>query len=85
MDTPNTNGLDRTLEATGGAAADDGWTQPQGMHIPDPTYMPLVLAIGAMCILWGIVTTPLMSLVGGILFIIGISGWIGELRHEHRE
>lgn len=85
MDTPNSNGLDSSIEANNGAAEDDGWTQPQGMHIPEPTYMPLALAIGAMCLLWGIVTTPLLSLAGGILFVIGISGWIGELRHEHRD
>ena len=85
MDAPNNNGLDRSLEANSGTVGDDGWTKPQGMHIPEPTYMPLVLAIGAMCLLWGIVTTPLMSLAGGILFVIGISGWIGDLRHEHRK
>jgi hypothetical protein len=62
----------------------DGWSKPQGGHIPEPTYMPLVLALGVVCMLWGIVTTYLISLVGLGLFVIGISGWIGELRHERR-
>ncbi len=66
------------------AANFDGWSKPQGGHIPDPTYMPVVLALGVMCMLWGIVTTYLMSLVGLALFVVGISGWIGELRHERR-
>lgn len=66
------------------ATQSEGWTDPQGMHVPEPTYAPLFLAIGMMCMLWGIVTTPLLSLVGGILFVIAISKWIGEVRHEHR-
>jgi hypothetical protein len=66
------------------AANSEGWTKPQGGHIPEPTYMPVVLALGLVCILWGIVTTYLISLVGLALFVVGISGWIGDLRHERR-
>ncbi|HUZ47564.1 MAG TPA: hypothetical protein VMW54_13085 [Terriglobia bacterium] len=65
-------------------AAAGAWSKPQGMHIPDPTYMPVVLAVGMVCMLWGILTTYLITLVGVVLFAVGISGWIGELRHEHR-
>lgn len=66
------------------AANSDGWTKPRGDHIPEPTYMPVVLALGLACILWGILTTYLISLVGLALFVVGISGWIGDLRHERR-
>ena len=62
----------------------EGWTVLQDVHIPEPTYMPVVMALGIVCILWGITTTPLMSLVGAVLFVISIVGWIGDLRHEHR-
>lgn len=83
MDTANNGGVN-DLEARKSAAAEsDGWTEPQGAHVPEPTYAPLVLAIGIMCMLWGIVTTPLLSLVGGVLFVVGITQWIGEVRHEH--
>lgn len=84
METPNDKGFNGSEFATGTGAADDGWTKPQNMHIPDSTYMPVVMALGMVCIFWGILTTPLLSLVGAVLFVISITGWIGELRHEHR-
>jgi len=84
MDTPNIHGMNDSEHTNRAAAESEGWSKPQGMHIPEPTYMPLVMALGVMCLLWGIVTTPLLSLVGALLFVVAISGWIGELRHEHR-
>lgn len=84
MDTGNNYGM-KDLETRKSATAEsDGWTEPQGAHVPEPTYAPLIMAIGIMCMLWGIVTTPLLSLVGGILFAIAILEWIGAVRYEHR-
>jgi hypothetical protein len=61
----------------------DAWTEPRHQNIPRPTYSPAVLALAIVCLLWGMVTTYLISLLGAILFILGLAGWIGELRHEH--
>lgn len=71
-------------QAQSSQAARQEWIKPRGGEIPRPTYMPLVLALGAVGMLWGIVTTYLVSLVGLALFVVGISGWIGELRRERR-
>lgn len=84
MDKANNHAMNETQYHDSGTAELQGWTNPEGMHVPEPTYAPLFLAIGMMCMLWGIVTTPLLSLVGGILFAIAITKWIGEVRHEHR-
>lgn len=84
METANNNEMNDSEHHHGAAPDSEGWSKPQGMHIPEPTYMPLVMALGIMSMLWGIVTTPLLSLVGAVLFVVAISGWIGELRHEHR-
>lgn len=73
---------DQAFDSHSQDAATDGWTKPQGGHIPKPTYMPVVLALGLVCLLWGIVTTYLISLVGLVIFVVGIWGWIGDLRHE---
>jgi len=83
METLNNNGLSNPENASDASAPNETWTKIGHVHIPDPTYMPIIMALGIMCILWGIVTTPLISLVGAILFVISIMGWIGELRHEH--
>lgn len=83
MDKSGKGGVNNSEKPSEGAMAAGQWSKPQGMHIPAPTYMPVIVALGVVCMLWGIVTTYLMTLVGVALFAVGISGWIGELRHEH--
>lgn len=84
MEMTNNHGMSETEHQHNAGTPSDGWSKPQGAHIPEPTYMPVVMAIGIICMLWGIVTTYLITLVGLVLFVISIWGWIGELRHEHR-
>ena len=83
MDTSNNHQANNSQHSRS-ADLPAGWSRPAGGHIPEPTYMPVVLAVGIMCIFWGIVTTYLITLVGFVLFVVALSGWIGELRHEHR-
>lgn len=59
-----------------------GWNKPKPDIIPRPTYWPLVLAFGIVLILFGIVTSWIVSGVGAIFFAFGLGGWIGELRRE---
>ncbi len=61
-----------------------GWhavTEP----LPDPTYWPAVLALGVVFLAWGLITGYLLSIVGLMLSILAVAGWIGDLRHEQRE
>ena len=62
----------------------EGWSVPQPETLPRPTYWPAVFALGAVLILWGFVTTLVISGVGGLLFLVALGGWIGEMRHERR-
>ncbi len=59
------------------------WQKPREQPIPRPTYAPAIVAIAVVCLLWGLVTTFLISLLGGILLFVGLADWIGELRNEH--
>jgi hypothetical protein len=83
MEMTNNNAMSNSGASGKTGVPGEEWIVPQGVHIPEPTYMPVFMAIGMVCLLWGIVTTPLISLVGAALFVISIVGWIGELRHEH--
>jgi hypothetical protein len=51
------------------------------IHLPSPSIWPLILAAGITLLLFGIPTNYLFSLVGTILIVGGLAGWIGELRH----
>ncbi len=61
-----------------------GWTAPQPAHLSEPTYWPVVMALGITLLLWGIVTSFLISLVGLALFGLSLAGWIGDILHENK-
>jgi hypothetical protein len=50
--------------------------------LPEPTYWPFYLAMGIMFLAWGLLTMWEFSLLGLILMIISLVGWINLLRHE---
>ena len=55
-------------------------SQPE--ELPQPTYWPFYLAMGIMFLAWGLLTMWEFSLLGLILMIISLVGWINILRHE---
>ena len=58
-----------------------GWAYPRPNELPRPTYWPAVLALGIIFLLWGLVTSWIVSAVGLGLLILAAAGWIGDLRH----
>ena len=59
-----------------------GWSAAMPERLAQPTYWPAVLALAIAFVLWGAVTSLVISGVGLLLAVIGLAGWIGELRHE---
>jgi hypothetical protein len=62
-----------------------GWSPARPDHIPEPSYWPATVALGAMLLIWGIISTPLLAIPGLILFAAALAGWIGEMRHERQQ
>ncbi len=52
------------------------------VHLPAPSIWPAMLALGIALLLFGVPTSYAFSVVGALLMIWAIAGWIGELRHE---
>ena len=50
--------------------------------VPSDTLAPLVVALGAMFVLGGVVWSPIASLVGLALAILGLVGWIDDIWRE---
>ncbi|HTQ86933.1 MAG TPA: hypothetical protein VMI93_12020 [Candidatus Solibacter sp.] len=51
--------------------------------LPAPTAWPIVLAFGVTMVFAGLVTSPTISVLGGILAVAGCTGWFREvLPHE---
>jgi hypothetical protein len=54
----------------------------EDVHLPAPSIWPMVLAAGITLVAFGLLTSPVFSVVGVLALVAGIAGWIGELRDE---
>lgn len=61
-----------------------GWNLPKPQKLPTPTYWPAVLAFGIVLVAWGPITHWYIALLGFVIAVIGVRGWIGELRYESK-
>jgi hypothetical protein len=52
--------------------------------LPRPTYFPAGLAMGVAFLFWGLITMWVVWLVGVVLFIAALAGWIAEIRHGYK-
>ena len=51
---------------------------PSTIHMPSPSYWPLVVAVGVAWMAGGLLTYYALSFVGGIIAMLGIIGWSNE-------
>jgi hypothetical protein len=70
---------------TASAGSRPGWNQPRPEKLPDPTAWPAALALAATLILWGFVSSFIITGVGLALFVAALTGWIGDIRHERKQ
>ena len=58
------------------------WSRPKPDAIPRPTYAPAAMAFGLTLSFLGLVTSPVILVVGIAVVVVALKGWIGEMRHE---
>jgi len=63
-------------------ASHPGWNVPRPETLPEPCIWPAALALGITFLVWGLVTSLIITGVGFLLFGVALAGWIGEIRHE---
>jgi hypothetical protein len=61
--------------------------EPRGelIHLPGPSYLPVLTAAGIAVAVAGIVISVIMVVLGAIVAVISIFKWIGETRQEISE
>ncbi len=60
--------------------------QEHGIQLPSPTAWPVVLALGIALVMTGMVTSGVVSILGGVLAIAATVGWFRQvLPHEAHE
>ncbi len=52
------------------------------IHLPGPTPIPALLAVGITLALIGVTTTWILSILGGILAIVCVVVWIRDTRRD---
>ena len=55
------------------------------VHLPGPSFLPAVLAFGASVAIIGVVISPALLVIGGIVFLVALMRWIREARTEMAE
>jgi hypothetical protein len=64
------------------SAVPHGWIACPPAHAPAPTAWPALFAFGIALLLWGLVSSFVVSLVGGALLFHSLFHWIGEIAHD---
>ncbi len=67
--------------------------QPEGalppaseeIHLPGPSFLPPLMAFGITLIVVGVVITPVIVVIGVLIFLITLVKWIRQTREEMRE
>jgi cytochrome c oxidase subunit 1 len=63
---------------------------PHEIHMPRPSYWPVVVALGVFMVLSGFIFSPIESAIGVVLLVAGVCGWAfepasGEPAHPPRD
>jgi cytochrome c oxidase subunit 1 len=59
--------------------------QPPEIHMPSPSFWPIVLAFSMALIAGGVIWGIVISIIGVILLLVAIAGWTLENRAVDRE
>jgi hypothetical protein len=59
-----------------------GWTVLPPENLPEPGIWPATLALAITFLVWGLVTSLIITGVGLALFAAALAGWIRDIRHE---
>ena len=56
--------------------------EEEHIHLPSPSWAPIILAAGMSGIVFGIVLTPVLLVIGVVVTVIGLGMWImDEIRN----
>jgi hypothetical protein len=70
--------------APSGANSPQTWNRPKPETLPKPTIWPPAIALAITFLLWGLVSSLIITVVGLALFLIALAGWVADIRHERK-
>ena len=55
------------------------------VHLPEPSYLPALVALGLTIALLGVLFTWVLSVIGVVIFLVATIRWIRQTREEMAE
>ncbi|MEA2352418.1 MAG: hypothetical protein QOJ14_832 [Thermoleophilaceae bacterium] len=55
------------------------------VHLPDPSYLPALTALGITLAVTGVILTPVLVGIGLVIAVVAIVRWIRQTREEMAE
>jgi hypothetical protein len=63
----------------------EGAEQHEQEHLPGPSFWPILLALGISMSLIGVITKLAVLIIGLLITLIALGGWIRDARRDYRE
>jgi plastocyanin len=58
---------------------------PAGVHVPGPSFRPVLVSIAAAATVLGLVIDPVVFVAGLLMLVIALVGWLVDARKEYRQ
>ena len=85
-------GVGFAIAARGASTATTRPQPPTGVHLPSPSFLPVVMSLGAALIGAGLafrgedqLANPFLAIPGLLVLIVGVVAWVRAADHEWRE
>ena len=85
-------GVAFVIAARGASTATTRPQPPTGVHLPSPSFLPVVMSLGAALIGAGLafrgedqLANPFLAIPGLLVLIVGVVAWVRAADHEWRE
>lgn len=75
---------DRLAAPVSGLPAVVGTAPPPGVHMPGPSFRPILGSVAVAVLFYGLVFGPALIVVGILMLAISLLGWLGDARAEYR-
>ncbi|MDB6019105.1 MAG: hypothetical protein JWR19_3594 [Pedosphaera sp.] len=62
----------------------DDWGIARPEKPSRPTLSPAAVSLGATLMVWGLISSLIVSAFGLVVFVLALAGWIKEIRHERK-
>lgn len=59
-------------------------TPPEGVHLPPPSLLPLLISLSAAILLFGLAVSASIATLGALMTVLALIGWLVDARREYR-